>query len=101
MTTLKEFFNLFLLISAIQGILFFLFILFSKYKKARSIFSISFLVLVIALNNLQSWFITENYFPTIKVFQIPWHFLIAPFFYQFLVYYLDIREKVENYLKHQ
>ena len=63
---------------------------------------INLLVLTISLNNIQSWILTKNFF--IEYFfldyvHIPWHFFIAPFFYMFLIHYLDIRKQCKNILK--
>ena len=63
---------------------------------------INLLVLVISLNNIQSWLLIKNFF--IKYFfldyvHIPWHFLIAPFFYMFLIHYLEIEKRSKNILK--
>lgn len=100
--TVKEIFNLFLLISALHGFLFCILILFSKNGREKSMLFINLLVLTISLNNIQSWIITKNFF--IKYFfldyvHIPWHFLIAPFFYMFLIHYLEIKEQSKNILK--
>ena len=100
--TVKEIFNLFLLISALHGFLFCILILFSKNGREKSMLFINLLVLTISLNNIQSWIITKNFF--IKYFfldyvHIPWHFLIAPFFYMFLIHYLEIKNKSKNILK--
>ncbi len=56
------------------------------------------MILVIAFNNLQSWLLIQNFF-ILKYIQIPWHFLIAPLFYTFLINYLDIKDKFFNVLK--
>jgi AraC-like DNA-binding protein len=100
--TTEDIFNFFLIISALHGFLFYSIILFSKNRKDKSIFYINALVLVISLNNLQSWILTKNFF--IEYFfldyvHIPWHFLIAPFFYMFLIHYLEITEKSKKILK--
>ncbi len=100
--TTAEVFNLFLLISALHGFLFCFIMLFSKYRKNKSILFINLLVLVISLNNLQSWILAKDFF--IEYFfldyvHIPWHFLIAPFFYMFLIHYLEIHAKSKNLLK--
>jgi AraC-like DNA-binding protein len=99
---LKEIFNLFLLISALHGFLFYFVILFSKNKKDKSIFYINLLVLIISLNNIQSWIIAKNFFSKyffLDYILIPWHFLIAPLFYMFLINYLEIKEKSKDILK--
>ncbi|WP_095074067.1 helix-turn-helix domain-containing protein [Tenacibaculum jejuense] len=56
------------------------------------------MILVIALNNLQSWLLLKNFF-VLKYIQIPWHFLIAPLFYTFLINYLEIKRRFLNVLK--
>lgn len=100
--THQEIFNLFLLISSLHGFLFCFLILFSKNGRDKSMIFINLLVLSISLNNIQSWILAKNFF--IEYFfldyvHIPWHFLIAPFFYMFLIHYLDIRNQSKNILK--
>jgi AraC-like DNA-binding protein len=100
--TIQEIFNLFLLISALHGFLFCFLILFSKNGREKSMVFINLLVLTISLNNIQSWILIKKFF--IEYFfldyvHIPWHFLIAPFFYMFLIHYLDIRKQCKNILK--
>ena len=63
---------------------------------------INLLVLTISLNNIQSWILAKDFF--IEYFfldyvHIPWHFLIAPFFYMFLINYLEIEKRSKNLLK--
>lgn len=63
---------------------------------------INLLVLSISFNNIQSWILAKNFF--IEYFfldyvHIPWHFLVAPFFYMFLIHYLEIDKKSKNLLK--
>ena len=98
----ESIFNLFLLISALHGFLFCFIILFSKNRKEKSMIFINLLVLTISLNNIQSWILAKDFF--IKYFfldyvHIPWHFLIAPFFYMFLINYLEIEKHSKNLLK--
>jgi len=98
----QEIFNLFLLISAFNGFIFCCLILFSKNRREKSMIFINLLVLTISLNNIQSWILAEDFY--IKYFfldyvQIPWHFLIAPFFYMFLIHYLEIEKRSKNLLK--
>ena len=100
--SVKEIFNLFLLVSALHGFLFCTIILFSKNRKEKSMLFINLLVLIISLNNIQSWILAKNFF--IEYFfldyvHIPWHFLIAPFFYMFLIHYLEIEKRSKNLLK--
>ena len=51
---------------------------------------------------MQSWILAKNFF--IEYFfldyvHIPWHFLVAPFFYMFLIHYLEIKKQSKNLLK--
>jgi AraC-like DNA-binding protein len=100
--TVKDFFNLFLIISAFHGFLFCLVLLFTKNGRKKSIVYINLLVLVISLNNIQSWLLAKNFFIHyffLDYIHIPWHFLIAPFFYMFLINYLKIEKRSVNILK--
>lgn len=99
---IKEIFNLFLLISAIHGFLFSFVILFSKNGREKSMQYINLLVLVISLNNIQSWVLIKSFFKEyffLDYIHIPWHFLIAPFFYMFLINYLEIVNSSKKILK--
>jgi hypothetical protein len=98
----NNFFNLFLIISALHGFIFCLILLFSKNGRKKSIVYINLLVGVISLNNLQSWLLAKDFFIHyffLDYIHIPWHFLIAPFFYMFLVSYLKIEKRSVNILK--
>lgn len=98
----KEIFNIFLLISSLHGFLFYFVILFSRKKEDKSIIFINLLVLVMSLNNLQSWLFNKTFFTQYVIsdyLHFPYHFLIAPLFYTFLIYYLHIEEKSKNLLK--
>ncbi|QTD37414.1 AraC family transcriptional regulator [Polaribacter batillariae] len=99
---IKEIFNLFLLISALHGFLFCFLILFSKNGREKSMLFINLLVLIISLNNIQSWILAKDFFIEyffLDYIHIPWHFLIAPFFYMFLIHYLEIEKRSKNLLK--
>ena len=59
-------------------------------------------VLFISLNNLQAWLIDNDYssgFFYIKHMLVPWHLLILPVFYSFLINYLNIKGLTRTYLK--
>ncbi len=59
-------------------------------------------VLFISLNNLQAWLIDNGYssgYFYIRHMLIPWHMLIIPVFYSFLVNYLDVQNKIRTYLR--
>ncbi|WKD86218.1 Melibiose operon regulatory protein [Polaribacter huanghezhanensis] len=98
----ESIFNLFLLISALHGFLFCFIILFSKNGREKSMVFINLLVLTISLNNIQSWILAKDFFIEyffLDYIHIPWHFLIAPFFYMFLINYLKIEKHSKNILK--
>lgn len=61
------------------------------------------MILSISLNNFQSWALERNLFQhkfMLDYLQIPWHFLSAPFFYTFLIHYLDIADKSRKLLNY-
>lgn len=58
-------------------------------------------MLVMSLNNFQSWLVADNIISnsfSVSYFEFPWHFLVAPFFYTFLIHYLDIQKKAVKLL---
>lgn len=95
---ISEIFNLFLIISAIHGFAFSIFLFKRDNHKERGIHYLNLMILVIALNNIQSWLLAEQ-FIVMKYIQIPWHFLVAPLFYTFLINYLNIKKYFINLLK--
>lgn len=98
----KDLFNLFLIVSAIHGFVFSFFLFVSKKRGIKSVLFINLLVLSLSLNNFQSWVIAKKFLSQYLFFEfrhIPWHFLIAPFFYSFLIHYLGIEKKHKNLIK--
>jgi AraC-like DNA-binding protein len=94
---------MFLLISAIHGFALGFIMFFSKYGKDKSLLFLNLMILTISLNNIQSWALERNLFQhkfMLDYIQIPWHFLSAPFFYAFLINYLDIYDKSRKLLKY-
>jgi len=91
-------FNFILIIGVIQGFFFNIVIFATNKYKDKAILFLSLTVLFLSLNNLQSWFIDENFeisFYYIKYLKLTWNVFLAPMFYLFLVNYL----KIENYIK--
>lgn len=100
--TVSDFFNLFLFVSAIFGFIFSFVLFFSKNGKDKSMQYLNLVILSISLNNLQSWVLAKHLFQHkfwLDYIQIPWHFLTIPFFYMFLIHYLNIEKKSFNILK--
>jgi AraC-like DNA-binding protein len=94
-------FNLFLIVSAVHGIVFCFVALVSKAGKEKSMRYLSLLVLMISLSNLQTWgvkpFLESTYI--LNYFFFPWHLLIGVFFYAFLVNYLQIEKQTYSLLR--
>ncbi|CAM1372568.1 helix-turn-helix domain-containing protein [Tenacibaculum xiamenense] len=97
-----DFFNIFLLVSALHGFAFSLILFSSKNGKEKSMLYLNLLILSISLNNIQSWVLENQLFQhkfALDYIQIPWHFLAMPFLYMFLTNYLNITSKTYNLLK--
>ncbi|OSY87897.1 hypothetical protein WH52_07595 [Tenacibaculum holothuriorum] len=97
-----EVFNLFLIVSALHGFAFSLILFYSKNGKEKSMLYLNLFILSISLNNLQSWALENNLFQhkfLLDYIQIPWHLLLMPFCYTFLIHYLNIEKKSVNLLK--
>ena len=97
----EYFFNLFLIISAMHGFLFSILIFLSRNGRKKSIVFINLLILVISLNNIQSWILVKNFL--IKYFFIDYVPLYNKFravsFYMFLIHYLEIEKRSKNILE--
>ena len=96
-----QFINTILITGVVYGISFFGVIFFTKKRKGKPLFFLSFIVLFISLNNLQTWLIAMDYTSSnvyVKNMRIPWYFLCMPLFYVFLVYYSKIHKKVISFL---
>ena len=94
--------NFLLIAGVIQGFVFNLVTLFFRKKLTKVIFFLNLTVLFISLNNLQAWLRENDYSSNmffIKQFEVPWYVLIFPFFYLFLVHFLKVENKVNDYLK--
>jgi len=94
--------NFLLIAGVIQGFLFNLVTLFFRKKLTKAILYLNLTVLFLSLNNLQAW-IRENGYSSkilfINQLEVPWYVLMFPFFYLFLVHFLKVENKVNDYLK--
>ncbi len=92
---MKYFLDYFLLLSSLHGFIFsFVFLIFLNVKK-RGTYYMAFLILIMSLNNLQSWFLVNPSFTKFFNFtyiETPWHFMVAPLFYAFLVDFIDVKK---------
>ena len=99
---LIKIFNFLLVAGSVQGFLFVIVPLFLKKKIAKPIWFLNGTVLFISLNNLQAWMIGKAYlvpFTFIKHLEVPWHMLIVPFFYSFLIYYLRLDKNFKPFVR--
>lgn len=86
--------------SSLHGFLFSLIIFFSKEGRTKTLVFINLLIFVISINNAQFWVLSKDFFAEYYYYAlVPWQFLIAPFFYMFLIHYLEIDKKSKNILK--
>lgn len=94
--------NFLLIAGAIQGFIFNIVTFLVRKKFGVVIVFLNLTVLFISLNNLQAWLIDNGYSSGlfyIKHMLIPWHMLIIPVFYSFLVNYLDVQNKIRTYIR--
>jgi len=95
-------FNFLMIAGALQGFVFNIATFLSRKKIEKPILFLNLLVFFLSLNNLQSWFIEKRFLSEdfyFHDFTIPWYVLIAPMFYAFLVYYLEVEKKRFSFLK--
>jgi AraC-like DNA-binding protein len=86
----------------VQGFVFNIGTFISRKKIEKPILFLNLLVLFLSLNNLQSWFFEKKFLPAeydLNYFTVPWYVLIAPMFYAFMVYYLEIEGKRFSFVK--
>ncbi|WP_242131502.1 helix-turn-helix domain-containing protein [Aestuariivivens marinum] len=94
--------NFLLIAGVVQGFVFNLVTFFVKKKFDKVIVFLNLIVFFISLNNLQRWLIANGYSSDVflvKQLLIPWYLFILPMFYAFVVYFLKIEHKVNNYIK--
>ncbi|WP_028871666.1 helix-turn-helix domain-containing protein [Psychroserpens burtonensis] len=95
-------FSILLITGAIHGFLFVIIPILLKKRIGKPIWFLNGLVFFISLNNLQAWLTDNNYFDSlfyIKNLVVPWYMLVTPFFYTFVVHYLNIQDKINSFLK--
>lgn len=98
----EKLFNILLITGAIHGFLFILIPVLLKKRIGKPIWFLNGLVLFMSLNNLQAWLTENSYFSSlfyIKNLVIPWYMLVAPFFFTFVIFYLNVQKTVFSYLK--
>ncbi|MFD0862713.1 helix-turn-helix domain-containing protein [Sungkyunkwania multivorans] len=99
---MTSFFNFLLLAGVIQGFIFNIATFFSKKKVDVTIVYLNFVVFFLSLNNLQAWLIESGHifsFFYLKHLLVPWYMLIFPMFYGFLINYLKIQERFNDFIK--
>ncbi len=99
---LTNIFDFLLIIGAIQGFVFIIIPLFLKRKIEKPVWLLSGIVLSISLNNIQAWLIAKKIttpFLFIENLELPWYMLATPFFFAFIIHFLNIQHKVKDLLK--
>ena len=94
--------NFILLIGIIQGFIFNLFVFTRRRRFDKSIVYLNLCVLGISLNNLRTFiFFNEDLPPALLhgYLLFPWHLLVSPMFYVFLVYYFKLNGKIASFLR--
>ncbi len=94
--------NFFLIAGVVQGFAFNLVTTLSKKKCDRVIIFLNLTVLFISLNNLQRWLIDNGYISDCFVIQqllVPWYVLVLPMFYAFTTHFVQVQDKVRDFLK--
>lgn len=94
--------NFFLIAGVIQGFVFNLVTMFVKKKCARVIVFLNLTVLFISLNNLQKWLVDNGFVSDLFLIQqlkVPWYALILPMFYAFVTHFVQVQNKVKDFLK--
>ena len=94
--------NFLLIAGVIQGFGFNLVTIFVKKKYDKVIIFLNLTVLFISLNNLQAVLSDNQFFQNIYLLKnllVPWYFLIFPMFYSFTTHYLQVQDKVKDFLK--
>lgn len=94
--------NFLLIAGVIQGFGFNLVTIFVKKKFNKTVIFLNLTVLFISLNNLQRWLIDNEYSSDLFLLKnlfISWYLLIFPMFYAFTTHFLQIENKVKDFIK--
>lgn len=94
--------NFLLIAGVLQGFAFNLITMFMKKKCDKVIVFLNLTVLFISLNNLQRWLIYSGFISDLFVIQqleVPWYLMIVPMFYAFTTHFLQVEDKVRDFLK--
>lgn len=73
-----------------------------KKKCDKVIVFLNLTVLFISLNNLQKWLIDNGFVSDLFLIQqllVPWYILILPMFYAFVTHFVQVQNKVKDFLK--
>jgi AraC-like DNA-binding protein len=94
--------NFLLIAGVLQGLAFNLVTMFVKKKCDKVIVFLNLTVLFISLNNLQRWMIDNDFTSNLFLMEnllVPWYLLIFPMFYAFVTHFLQVQEKVNDFIK--
>jgi AraC-like DNA-binding protein len=94
--------NFLLIAGVLQGLAFNLVTMLVKKKCDKVIVFLNLTVLFISLNNLQRWMIDNDFTSNLFLMEnllVPWYLLIFPMFYAFVTHFLQVQEKVNDFIK--
>lgn len=93
----------FIMISGIvQGFIFIVATSITKRGRHKSVIYLNLVVLFLTLNNLQIYLVDNSFVEVnfyLRKMLIPWYMLILPSFYTFLMYYLQVENKVYSFVR--
>lgn len=94
--------SLLIALGILQGLIFNVFVFFSRKKFDTSLTYLNLVVLALSLNNLREFVFDGNYFTEFFIhcyLSVPWHFLVVPMFYTFLIKYLNVDSRYRSFLR--
>lgn len=99
---IKQIFYFIMIAGIVQGFIFISATSLTKRGRHKSVIYLNLVVLFLSLNNLQicvvdSNFVEVNFF--VRKMLIPWYMLILPSFYTFLMYYLQVENKIYSFVR--
>jgi AraC-like DNA-binding protein len=99
---IHQIFNFIMIAGIIQGFIFIIATSLTKRGRHKSVIYLNLVVLFLTLNNLQicladNNFVVVNFY--VRKMLIPWYMLILPSFYTFLMYYLQVENKIYSFVR--
>jgi AraC-like DNA-binding protein len=99
---IQQLFNFVMIAGIVQGFIFIIATSLTKRGRHKSVVYLNLVVLFLTLNNLQIVLVDNNFVEVnffIRKMLIPWYMLILPSFYTFLMYYLQVENKIYSFVR--